>query len=135
MGSVIVADYAATIFTALGKISQAFPSVNFSVTGCRSAPRQFSDHTSGALNRGNTSGWRQTENCRGGLAAISCYATSRCNPLDVSMKLPSPAIANRWTQYTPTGRGCLPILGLLILLGCGALPATAATTVYHCSKN
>jgi hypothetical protein len=50
------------------------------------------------------------------------------------MKLPSPAIAKQWTQCTPV-RGCLPIVGLLILMGYGALPATAATTVYHCSKN
>jgi hypothetical protein len=57
------------------------------------------------------------------------------------MKLPSPAIAEKETQYlsskksTPIRRGCLPILGLLILMGYGALPASAATTVYRCTKN
>jgi hypothetical protein len=51
------------------------------------------------------------------------------------MKLPSPTIANQETQYTPIVRGCLPILGLLILMSYGVLPATAATTVYRCTKN
>jgi hypothetical protein len=51
------------------------------------------------------------------------------------MKLPCPAIANQLTQSAPIRRGCFSILGLLILVGYGALPATAATTVYRCTKN
>jgi hypothetical protein len=57
------------------------------------------------------------------------------------MQLPSPAIAEQKSPYprsgnsTPIRRGCLPILGLLILVGYGALPSSAATTVYRCIKN
>src|ERR1700738_761787 len=58
------------------------------------------------------------------------------------MKLPSPAIPEPETpnssgsqKSTLIRRGCLPILGLLILMGYGALPASAATTVYRCTKN
>jgi len=58
------------------------------------------------------------------------------------MTLPSPASAEQGTQFLRRGeratlirRCCLPILGFLILMGYNSLPATAATTVYHCSKN
>ena len=57
------------------------------------------------------------------------------------MKLPSPAIAEKDTPYlsckksAPIRQGCLPVLGLLILMGYAAVPASAATTVYRCTKN
>src|SRR5882672_3580405 len=57
------------------------------------------------------------------------------------MKLPSPAIAEKETPYSsrkksvPIRQDCLAVLGLLILMGYAASTASAATTVYRCTKN